>query len=119
MPDNNWKDILGNLYEEMPKDPNGDNEYQEPNPEVEKWYPGADTVYIYKDKKSRNGKVVTIVEGIVAEEDILKNIAKKLKTACGVGGSVKEGLIIIQGDYKLKIKEILDKDGFKTKLKGG
>ena len=61
--------------------------------------------------------MVTIIEGIDAPEEELEKIAKKLKTTCGTGGSVKDGEVILQGDFKQKVKEVLDKDGFKTKLK--
>lgn len=55
------------------------------------------------DSKQRGGKIVTLVEGFSGTEDGLKDLGKELKTKCGAGGSVKEGLIIIQGDYKEKI----------------
>ncbi|MCO5234186.1 MAG: translation initiation factor [Chitinophagales bacterium] len=117
MPTQDWKNTLGHLYDAMPKDPGGDNTYIEPEKEKEVWKPSKDIVYIYKDSKGRNGKVVTIIEGIDAPEEVLEKIAKKLKSSCGVGGAVKDGEIIIQGDFKHKIKENLDKEGFKTKLK--
>lgn len=55
------------------------------------------------DTKQRAGKVVTLVEGFVGTDDDLKDLGKQIKTKCGTGGSVKDGLIIIQGDYKEKI----------------
>lgn len=55
------------------------------------------------DSKQRAGKVVTLVEGFAGTEDDLKDLGKDIKTKCGTGGSVKDGLIIIQGDYKEKI----------------
>lgn len=119
MAEKDWKNLLGNFYQEMPKDPNGDNTYEVPEEEAEVWKPSKDTIYISRDSKRRAGKTVTIVEGIVAPQDELEKIAKKLKTVCGVGGSVKDGEIIIQGEFKQKIKEVLEKDGFKTKFKGG
>ena len=55
------------------------------------------------DTKQRAGKVVTLVEGFQGTEDDLKDLGKDIKTKCGTGGSVKDGLVIIQGDYKEKI----------------
>lgn len=55
------------------------------------------------DTKQRAGKIVTLVDGFEGSEDDLKDLGKELKTKCGTGGSVKDGLIIIQGDYKEKI----------------
>lgn len=117
MPNKDWKNALGSLYDAMPKDPDGDNTYEEPVEQDETWKPSKDIVYIFKDSKRRNGKTVTIVEGLQAPEDVLEQIAKKLKTVCGVGGAVKDGEIMIQGDFKQKVKEVLDKEGFKTKLR--
>ena len=55
------------------------------------------------DSKQRAGKVVTLVEGFVGQNEDLETLGKQLKTKCGVGGSAKEGLIILQGEYKEKI----------------
>ncbi len=55
------------------------------------------------DSKQRAGKIVTMVEGFVGTEDDLQALGKQLKTKCGAGGSAKEGLILVQGDYKEKI----------------
>lgn len=55
------------------------------------------------DSKQRAGKVVTLVEGFIGTNDDLEALGKQLKTKCGTGGSAKDGLIIIQGDYKEKI----------------
>ncbi len=55
------------------------------------------------DKKQRAGKVVTIVEGFSGKEEDLTALGKELKTKCGAGGSVKDGLVMIQGDYREKI----------------
>ena len=71
-----WKQALGGLFENMPKDPNGDNTYEEPLEVEEDWKPSKDTVYIYKDSKRRKGKVVTIIEGIDAPEEELEKILK-------------------------------------------
>lgn len=71
------------------------------------------------EKKGRNGKPVTIVEGWEGSDDDLKKISKKIKTTLGIGGSEKDGTIIIQGDNRDKIMDILKEMGFKTKRVGG
>jgi len=71
------------------------------------------------DKKARKGKIVTIVEGFVGTDEDLNDLAKELKQKCGVGGSSKDGVILIQGDFKNRIFELLRTLGYGVKLVGG
>jgi translation initiation factor 1 len=67
----------------------------------------------------RKGKTVTTVSAFQLADDELKNLATQLKRHCGTGGSVKDGVIIIQGDHREAIKTELKKQGYKVKLAGG
>lgn len=71
------------------------------------------------EKKGRNGKPVTLIEGFEGSNEELKKIAKTIKTQLGIGGSEKDGTIIIQGDNRDKIMQLLKNMGYKTKRVGG
>ena len=112
---NDWKERLNIVYSTNP-----DYAYQkEEQEEQETLEPHKQILRISIDRKKRKGKSVTLIEGFIGTDDDLKDLAKTLKTKCGVGGSAKDGEIIIQGEFRQKIAELLTQAGYKTKLIGG
>ena len=73
--------------------------------------PARQRLKIRLDTKHRGGKTVSLIEGFVGKEEDLEELGKKIKTFCGTGGSVKDGIIIIQGDQREKVMGWLLKNG--------
>jgi translation initiation factor 1 len=110
---NDWKNRLGVVYS---TDPNFKYVTQDDlDVEPETLEPARQKLIVAIDRRNRGGKQVTLVSGFVGREEDLAALAKTLKTRCGVGGSAKDGEILIQGDFRDRIVEILTKLGYKAK----
>jgi translation initiation factor 1 len=81
--------------------------------------PNEQHLKVMIDRKQRNGKEVTLVKNFVGEEEDLKSLGKALKQKCGVGGAVKDGEIIIQGNQLAKVMDYLEKENYNFKKVGG
>ena len=81
--------------------------------------PQQQTAYLHRDSKGRGGKSVTLVKNLVLSEEDIKSLAKRIKQECGVGGTVKDGVIEIQSEQRERIAEILQRLGYKVKIAGG
>lgn len=81
--------------------------------------PAQQTAAIQRETKGRGGKTVTVIRNLQLTLDDLKALAAQLKQTCGTGGTVKEGMIEIQGDHREKVAEKLRSLGYKTKFTGG
>lgn len=81
--------------------------------------PQQQTIYLHRESKGRGGKGVTLVKGLVLSEGDLSALAKKLKQTCGSGGTVKDGVIEIQGEQREKIADTLHRLGYRVKVAGG
>ncbi|MDR0332628.1 MAG: translation initiation factor [Dysgonamonadaceae bacterium] len=105
---NDWKKRLDIVYSTNP-----DYHYSEETVLEEETRPKEKQLLrISLDKRNRKGKAVTLITGFIGKDNDLQELGKLLKTKCGVGGSAKEGEIIVQGDHKQKVLEILQKEGY-------
>lgn len=109
MKDNDWKKRLNIVYSTNP-DYHFDEE--EEAYEIETIANDKQRLRISLDKRNRKGKSVTLITDFIGTDDDLNVLGKLLKTKCGVGGSVKDGEIIIQGDHRQKVLSILQKEGY-------
>ena len=107
MINNDWKDRLGMVYSTNP-----DFNFEPEVEEVDTLPKNQQKLRVNIEKIGRGGKTVTRVKGFVGHEDDLKSLEKLLKTKCGVGGSVKDGEILIQGDFKEKLIALLKAEGY-------
>lgn len=108
---NDWKRREGVVYSTA-----SDFDYTVPQQDqAETLPPAQQALQVLLDKSGRAGKQVTVVGGFIGRQEDLEILAKMLKTRCGVGGSVKGGEILIQGDLREKVAEILGKAGYKTR----
>lgn len=108
MKNNDWKNRLGVLYSTNP-----DFQYEKEANEEEETLPmEKQALRISLDKRNRGGKTVTLITGFRGTSDDLTVLGKMLKVKCGVGGSAKDGEIIIQGDVRSRVLDILQKEGY-------
>ncbi len=108
MKKNDWKDRLNVVYSTNPN-----YEYENLNEEEDETLEKRQQkLRISIEKKGRGGKTVTLISGFIGKEDDLKELGKLLKTKCGVGGSAKDGEIIIQGEFKQRIIDLLKAEGY-------
>lgn len=114
MANNDWKSRLGMVYSTNP-----DYKFEEEEiVEQETLLPKDQKLIVAIDKKGRGGKQVTVVNGFTGKDEDLESLGKTLKARCGVGGSVKDGVILIQGDQRDKIVNILQSMGYNKAKRG-
>lgn len=111
---NDWKERLGVVFSTNP-----DFKYETTATEkAETLEPQKQNLRVWLDRL-KGGRVATVVRGYVGASDDLAALGRELKTKCGVGGSVKDGEIIIQGDHRDRVVELLTKAGYRCKKAGG
>ena len=112
MAQQDWKSRLGVVYSTNP-----DFQYEtvQDAPQAETLPPGRQRLVVRIDRRQRAGKQVTLVEGFVGSQADLADLAKILKTKCGVGGTAKDGEITIQGDLRDKVVSLLTGMGYNAK----
>lgn len=81
--------------------------------------PQQQTIYLHRESAGRGGRAVTLVKNLALSVEDTKSLAKRLKQECGTGGTVKDGVIEIQGEHREKIANLLIKLGYKVKIAGG
>lgn len=80
---------------------------------------GDGVVRVSRETKGRGGKAVTLVKGVLLDASALQALGKSLRTACGTGGTVKDGVIEVQGDHVERVMATLQARGFQVKRSGG
>lgn len=108
-----WKDVLSKMAAESDL-PAGEDTAPAAAPDSDN-NKKKDTLHIVMEKKGRNGKTATIIEGFTCDDEELQSIASILKRKLGVGGSARGGEILIQGDLREKVRSFLIAEGYKVK----
>lgn len=113
--DIDWKDKLGAAFGIDPAEV-AKNEPEEEQPAQDGGLAATGRVDVMLDKRNRNGKKVTLVVGFDGSDEAVKALAKELKLQCGVGGSARGGEILIQGDMRQRVCELLRERGYKARI---